>query len=307
MTSNTGEWTPATARSGSGGVARRAADAITNLAHENIDIKNMVGRCCCCCQDYTQQHRAHAHTASGCGSGSQQLRGVGEPHSRRVAAVSVAGAMQAAVPGADRLSCSGVLACLLIDCRLVLQVRADGGISPLVRLLSSWDLKVQRAAAGALRTLAFKNDDNKRQIVECGALPLLIQVGHQGGSACGVTVSRRSSVCLCWTQQQLLPDSCMGEWSQKQNMMVLAFGRCCFDTGIVLLRCCPQMLRSEDPGVHYEAVGVLGNLVHSSQEIKQQVLQVRGAGGRKAWRARQPLAALLGRRSQASIRVPLPG
>jgi hypothetical protein len=63
----------------------------------------------------------------------------------------------------------------------VLQVRADGGIAPLVRLLNSWDLKVQRAAAGALRTLAFKNDDNKRQIVECGALPLLIQVlvhGH---------------------------------------------------------------------------------------------------------------------------------
>lgn len=39
-----------------------------------------------------------------------------------------------------------------------------------------------------------------------------------------------------------------------------------------------QMLRSEDPGVHYEAVGVLGNLVHSSQDIKQQVLQVRHAG-----------------------------
>lgn len=58
----------------------------------------------------------------------------------------------------------------------LLQVRADGGIAPLVRLLNSWDLKVQRAAAGALRTLAFKNDDNKRQIVECGALPLLIQV-----------------------------------------------------------------------------------------------------------------------------------
>jgi hypothetical protein len=38
-----------------------------------------------------------------------------------------------------------------------------------------------------------------------------------------------------------------------------------------------QMLRSEDPGVHYEAVGVLGNLVHSSQDIKQQVLQVRHA------------------------------
>jgi len=41
-----------------------------------------------------------------------------------------------------------------------------------------------------------------------------------------------------------------------------------------------KMLRSEDSGVHYEAVGVLGNLVHSSQEIKQQVLQV---GVSSAW------------------------
>jgi len=38
--------TPGVARSrgppGSGGVARRAADAITNLAHENVDIKHLV-------------------------------------------------------------------------------------------------------------------------------------------------------------------------------------------------------------------------------------------------------------------------
>jgi len=66
--------------------------------------------------------------------------------------------------------------------------------------------QVQRAAAGALRTLAFKNEDNKNQIVDCGALPTLI-----------------------------------------------------------------QMLRAEDVGIHYEAVGVIGNLVHSSQHIKRKV------------------------------------
>ena len=33
-----------------------------------------------------------------------------------------------------------------------------------------------------------------------------------------------------------------------------------------------QMLHSEDTGVHYEAVGVIGNLVHSSQHIKRRVL-----------------------------------
>jgi hypothetical protein len=42
--------------------------------------------------------------------------------------------------------------------------RTEGGIPPLVHLLEFADTKVQRAAAGALRTLAFKNDENKNQI-----------------------------------------------------------------------------------------------------------------------------------------------
>ncbi|CAL5376904.1 unnamed protein product [Camellia sinensis] len=81
-------------------------------------------------------------------------------------------------------------------------VRIEGGIPPLVELLEFIDSKVQRAAAGALRTLAFKND-----IVECNALHTLI-----------------------------------------------------------------LLLRSEDAAIHYEAVGVIGNLVHSSPNIKREVL-----------------------------------
>lgn len=42
--------------------------------------------------------------------------------------------------------------------------RIEGGIPPLVELLDFTDAKVQRAAAGALRTLAFKNDENKNQV-----------------------------------------------------------------------------------------------------------------------------------------------
>ena len=41
----------------------------------------------------------------------------------------------------------------------------EGGIPPLVDLLEFIDPKVQRAAAGALRTLAFKNDENKNQVI----------------------------------------------------------------------------------------------------------------------------------------------
>ncbi|KAA8527574.1 hypothetical protein F0562_034711 [Nyssa sinensis] len=75
------------------------------------------------------------------------------------------------------------------------RVRLEGGIPPLVELLEFIDPKVQRAAAGALRTLAFKNDENKNQVM-----------------------------CL-----------------------------------LTLL-------------LHYEAVGVIGNLVHSSPNIKKEVL-----------------------------------
>lgn len=42
--------------------------------------------------------------------------------------------------------------------------RIEGGIPPLVELLEFVDSKVQRAAAGSLRTLAFKNDENKNQV-----------------------------------------------------------------------------------------------------------------------------------------------
>lgn len=42
----------------------------------------------------------------------------------------------------------------------------EGGIPPLVELLEFIDTKVQRAAAGALRTLAFKNDENKNQVTD---------------------------------------------------------------------------------------------------------------------------------------------
>lgn len=86
----------------------------------------------------------------------------------------------------------------------------EGGIPPLVELLEFTDTKVQRAAAGALRTLAFKNDENKNQvttiwwkmhifklallsmnyeitmfvqIVECNALPTLILMLRSEDSA----------------------------------------------------------------------------------------------------------------------------
>lgn len=55
--------------------------------------------------------------------------------------------------------------------------RVVGGIPPLVELLEFSDSKVQRAAAGALRTLAFKNDENKNE-VNIAILQLLLRIGR---------------------------------------------------------------------------------------------------------------------------------
>lgn len=49
--------------------------------------------------------------------------------------------------------------------------RLEGGITPLVELLEFSDSKVQRAAAGALRTLAFRNDANKNQVIVVSLSP----------------------------------------------------------------------------------------------------------------------------------------
>ncbi len=93
---------------------------------------------------------------------------------------------------------------------------------------------MQRAAAGALRTLAFKNEENKNQIVENGALPTLI-----------------------------------------------------------------HMLRAEDAGIHYEAVGVIGNLVHSSIHIKRQARAPRMHAHAAPLSLGWPCTALLDRSEQA--------
>ncbi|CAL9229740.1 unnamed protein product [Arabidopsis halleri] len=47
--------------------------------------------------------------------------------------------------------------------RIKTNTRVEGGIPSLVELLNFLDVKVQRAAAGALRTVSFRNDGNKIQ------------------------------------------------------------------------------------------------------------------------------------------------
>lgn len=93
----------------------------------------------------------------------------------------------------------------------------EGGIPPLVELLDFTDTKVQRAAAGALRTLAFKNDENKNQVTD---LPLEVD----------------------WIK---LPSVLVN----RVNALTLQIVECNALPSLIL------MLRSEDAAIHYEAVG----------------------------------------------------
>ncbi|KAI9117235.1 hypothetical protein K1719_011401 [Acacia pycnantha] len=54
------------------------------------------------------------------------------------------------------------------------RVGMDGGIPPLVDLFEFDDVKLQSAAAGALGSLAYKNDENKNQILKLNVLPTLV-------------------------------------------------------------------------------------------------------------------------------------
>ena len=93
----------------------------------------------------------------------------------------------------------------------------EGGIPPLVELLEFTDTKVQRAAAGALRTLAFKNDENKNQVIG-----ILLQI-------------RCSTVVLIYKSYIFLANWQIVECNALPTLIL--------------------MLRSEDAAIHYEAVG----------------------------------------------------
>ena len=79
---------------------------------------------------------------------------------------------------------SGLLPCMRFSCHMYTVVpfcdrfssilRIEGGIPPLVELLKFIDTKVQKAAAGALRTLAFKNDENKNQVIDFSLFRILL-------------------------------------------------------------------------------------------------------------------------------------
>lgn len=61
-------------------------------------------------------------------------------------------------------------------CISVLQVFQLGGIPTLVALLRSGNPQVCQVAAGALRNLVFKNQNNKLEVQRCGGIAKALQL-----------------------------------------------------------------------------------------------------------------------------------
>lgn len=86
---------------------------------------------------------------------------------------------------------------------------------------------MQRAAAGALRTLAFKNDENKNQVMD---LP------------CEIIYFLKFGIFIIRDGLKL---------NKSRKFMTLQIVECNALPTLIL------MLRSEDAAIHYEAVGSL--------------------------------------------------
>ncbi|KAG6497181.1 hypothetical protein ZIOFF_045070 [Zingiber officinale] len=180
-------------------------------------------------------------------------------------------------------------------------VRVEGGIPLLVQLLESIDVKVQSAAAGALRTLASKNESNKNQIVECKALPSLIlmlqsvdpSVHYQAfillvrfleiwailipymclvGCRCFLMLPLVAVLSICsGIDEVVLPQHNIGAnmkfESEKMNTLVRARGK---KDG--RKPACNLLYAGRKWSLEMSCVGVIRNLVHSSPNIKKEVL-----------------------------------
>jgi HEAT repeat protein len=137
------------------------------------------------------------------------------------------------------------------------KVRQEGGIPPLVTLLHSVDPKVQRAVAGSLRTLAFKNEENKNIIVDLGSLPLLIQMLRSDDTTIHYEVRGGGGLEAGWHGGRASRDVMAGAFTPEASSRSATHGAC---SG------CPLLIA-------LQAVGVIGNLVHSSATIKKKVLE----------------------------------
>ncbi|CAN6811782.1 unnamed protein product [Brassica oleracea] len=134
--------------------------------------------------------------------------------------------------------------------------------------------EVEKGSAFALGLLAIK-PEYQNLIVDKGALPHLVSLlkrNKEGPTSRAVnSVVRRAITNLAHENSSIKTRVSRLEGGIPPLVELLEYS----DSKIVECNALPTlilMLGSEDAAIHYEAVGVIGNLVHSSPNIKKEVI-----------------------------------
>ncbi|KAI8471320.1 MAG: armadillo/beta-catenin repeat family protein [Monoraphidium minutum] len=165
---------------GSGGVARRAADAITNLAHENVDIKNLVRK---------EQGipplvallEAWDIKVQRAGAGAlRTLAFKNEENKKQIVECGALPLLIQMLRSEDvgvHYEAVGVIGNLVHSSQdIKRQVLAEGALQPVINLLASPCAESQREAALLLGQFATTDNIFKSRIAQRGAIPPLIRM-----------------------------------------------------------------------------------------------------------------------------------
>lgn len=165
---------------GSGGVARRAADAITNLAHENMDIKNRVRQeggipplvaLLEACDVKVQRAGAGA---------LRTLAFKNEENKKQIVECGALPLLIQMLRSEDvgiHYEAVGVIGNLVHSSQdIKRQVLSEGALQPVINLLSSSCAESQREAALLLGQFATTDNAFKSRIAQRGAIPPLIRM-----------------------------------------------------------------------------------------------------------------------------------
>ncbi|KAL9274150.1 ARM REPEAT PROTEIN INTERACTING WITH ABF2-like protein [Drosera capensis] len=170
--------------------------------------------------------------------------------------------------------------------------------------MKQYEHEVEKGSAFALGLLAVK-PEHQQLIVDAGALPHLVNLLKRH-KRCSNTravngVIRRAADAI--TNLAHENSNIKIRVRMEGGIPPLVELLESVDSKIVECNALPfliLMLRSEDPAIHYEAVGVIGNLVHSSPNIKKEVLlagalqPVIGLLSSRCFESRREAALLLG-------------
>ncbi|OAY83690.1 ARM repeat protein interacting with abf2, partial [Ananas comosus] len=119
--------------------------------------------------------------------------------------------------------------------------------------------------------------EHQQLIVDAGALPLLVDLlkRHRKGSnsrAVNSVIRRAADAITNLAHENSNIKTCVRIEGGIPPLVELLESTDLKIVGCSALPTLILMLRSEDAAIHYEAVGVIGNLVHSSPNIKKEVL-----------------------------------